>query len=167
MYHNSLSHWDEKSVGINRNYSQGSENVIELKKTQKKKMEIPTPKKRSNSGRREKSEKEGLFRRRRGAWTGWMGLSAANAPPRGVARVKTVSHAPLRANARISGPNRRSKRVSKCSCFPARLPPEGRSKGVAPVGVLFGRNGGSRKISPVKVANGKVLRRWFGFYEAS
>ena len=41
--------------------------------------------------------------------------------------------------------------------FPVRLPPEGRSDGGAPVGVLFGRNGGCRKISPVKVAGGKVL----------
>ena len=42
----------------------------------------------------------------------------------------------------------------------------GRSEGGAPVGVLFGRNGGCRKISLVKVAGGKVLRRWFGFRKA-
>ena len=39
--------------------------------------------------------------------------------------------------------------------FPTRLPPEGRSEGGSPVGVLFGRNGGRRKISPVKVAGSK------------
>ena len=40
--------------------------------------------------------------------------------------------------------------------FPARLPPEGRLEGGTPVGVLFGQNGGHRKISPVKVAGSKV-----------
>ena len=50
--------------------------------------------------------------------------------------------------------------------FPARISPEGRSEGDALVGVLFSRKGGRRKISPVKVAGGKVLRRWFGFREA-
>ena len=50
--------------------------------------------------------------------------------------------------------------------FPARLPSEGRSEGGASVGVLFGRNGGRRKISPVKVVGGKVFRRWFGFCKA-
>ena len=51
--------------------------------------------------------------------------------------------------------------------FPTRLPPEGRSEGGTPVGVLFDYNGGRRKISLVKVVGGKVFRRWFGFYEAS
>ena len=44
---------------------------------------------------------------------------------------------------------------------------EGRSEGGALVGVLFGRNGGHWNILPVKVAGGKVLRRLFGFCEAS
>ena len=51
--------------------------------------------------------------------------------------------------------------------FPARLPSKGRSEGGAPIGVLFNRNGGRRKISPVKVVDDKVFRRWFGFCEAS
>ena len=51
--------------------------------------------------------------------------------------------------------------------FSARLPPEGRSEGGASIGVLFDRNGGRRKISPVKFAGSKVFQRWFGFYEAS
>ena len=51
--------------------------------------------------------------------------------------------------------------------FPARISPGGRSEGDAPVGVLFGRKGGRRKISSVKVAGGKVLQRWFDFREAS
>ena len=51
--------------------------------------------------------------------------------------------------------------------FPTRLPLKGRSEGGAPVGVLFDRNGGRQKISPVKVAVGKVFRSWFGFCEAS
>ena len=42
--------------------------------------------------------------------------------------------------------------------FSARLPSEVRSEGGALVGVLFGRNGGRRKISSVKVADGKVFR---------
>ena len=42
--------------------------------------------------------------------------------------------------------------------FSTRLPSEGRSEGGALVGVLFGRNGGRRKISSVKVSDGKVFR---------
>ena len=42
--------------------------------------------------------------------------------------------------------------------FPARLPSEGRSERGAPVGVLVGQNGGCRKISPEKVAGGRVFR---------
>ena len=40
-----------------------------------------------------------------------------------------------------------------------------RLEGGTPIGVLFGRNGGW-KIPLVKVAGGKVFRRWFGFCEA-
>ena len=73
------------------------------------------------------------------------------------ARVQTVSHSV-------------GSEIGACGCvgryFSARLPLEGRSEGGAPIGVLFGRNGGGRKISLVKVASGKVFRRWFGFCEA-
>ena len=79
------------------------------------------------------------------------------------ARVKIVSHMPPRAGAWISAPDQRLVRVSACSCFPTKLSSKGRSKGVALVGVLFGRNGGRRKISPVKFVSGKILQRWFGF----
>ena len=44
--------------------------------------------------------------------------------------------------------------------FPTRLPPDGRSEGGTPVGVLFGWNGSRQKILPVKVADSKVFRRW-------
>ena len=49
--------------------------------------------KRSNSGRREKLKKEGLFRRQRGTWSEWMGLSAADAPARGGVCKKRVTRA--------------------------------------------------------------------------
>ena len=52
-------------------------------------------------------------------------------------------------------------------CFSTRLLSKGRSEGGTSVGVLFGRNGGRRKISLVKVASSKVFRRWFGVCEAS
>ena len=42
--------------------------------------------------------------------------------------------------------------------FFGEVPSEGKSEGGALVGVLFGRNGGRRKISSVKVADGKVFR---------
>ena len=47
--------------------------------------------------------------------------------------------------------------------FSTRLPSEGRSEGGAPIGVLFDRNGGRRKILSIKVACDKMFRRWFGF----
>ena len=75
--------------------------------------------------------------------------------------VQTVSHALAREF------QRRTKDRRMGRYFPARVPSEGRSEGGAPDGVLFGRNGGRQKISPVKVAGSKVFRRWFGFFEAS
>ena len=49
----------------------------------------------------------------------------------------------------------RDRRLEKC--FLARLPLEGRSERGAFVGVLIGQNGSRRKISPEKVAYGKVF----------
>ena len=84
-----------------------------------------------------------------------MGLLAVDAPTGGGTCKKqchTRRHALARGFLRRIGDRR------VCSCFPARLPLEGRSEGVTSVGVLFDRNGGRRKISSVKVAGGKVLR---------
>ena len=95
-----------------------------------------------------------------------MGLSAADAPAGGGVCKNSVTRAAMRRRVNFNaGPE-----IGVCECvwsyFQARLPPEGRSEGGAPVGVLFSRNGGRRKISPVKVVGDKVLRRWFGFREA-
>ena len=43
--------------------------------------------------------------------------------------------------------------------FLARLPPKGRSKRDASVGVLVSRNGGHRKILPEKVDGGRVFQQ--------
>ena len=100
--------------------------------------------KRKNSGQREKSEKEGLFRRRRAAWSGWMGLSAADAPAGGGACQNSVSCASTRRCENFSA----KPEISACGrvgrYFPTRLPPKGRSEVDAPVSVLFGWNGGRR-----------------------
>ena len=71
------------------------------------------------------------------------------------ARVKIVPHVPSRAGPEIGGYRRVWARVCY---FPARISPEGRSEGDAPVGVFLGRKGGRREILPVKVAGGKVFR---------
>ena len=51
--------------------------------------------------------------------------------------------------------------IGACGCmgryFPTRLPPEGRSKRGAPVGVLVSQNGGRRKVSLEKVVSGRVF----------
>ena len=91
-----------------------------------------------------KSEKEGLFRRCRGAWSGWIGLSAVDTPVGGGACPNSVSRATKRWLLNFSvGPE-----IGMCGhmgkYFSARLPLEGRSERGAPVGVLFGRNGGCR-----------------------
>ena len=96
-----------------------------------------------------------------------MGLSAADAIVGGGACQNSVTHAATRRCVNFST----GSEIGACGCvgryFPARFPSKGRSEGEAPVGVLLGRNGGRRKISLVKFASGKVLRRWFGFCEAS
>ena len=92
-----------------------------------------------------------------------MGLSTVNAPTGGGACQNSVTRAATRRRVNFSaGPE-----IGVCGrvgrYFPTRLPPEGRSEGGALVGVLFGWNGGRRKISPIKVVGGKVFRRWSGF----
>ena len=96
-----------------------------------------------------------------------MGLSAVEAPTGGGACKNSVTCAATRQRVDFSVGPEIGACECVCSCFPVRLPLEGRSEGVALVGVLFGRNGGHRKISLAKVASGKVLRRWFGLCEAS
>ena len=69
-----------------------------------------------------------------------MGLSTADAPTGGGACQNSVTRA-ASTGLKIGACGRVGR------YFPARLPPEGRSKRGAPIGVLFGRNGGHRKIS--------------------
>ena len=96
-----------------------------------------------------------------------MGLSAADAPAGGGACQNSLTHATTRRRVNLSS----RLEIGVCGLmgryFPTMLPLEGRSEGGAPVDVFFSRNGGRRKISPVKVVGDKVFRRWFGFYEAS
>ena len=96
-----------------------------------------------------------------------MGLSKADTPSGGGACPNSVSRAATRRRVNFSV----GLDIKVCGCvgryFPARLPSEGRSEGGTHVGVLFGRNGVRRKISLIKVVDGKVFRRWFGFCEAS
>ena len=92
-----------------------------------------------------------------------MGLSAADAPAKGGMCQNSVTRAGMHQHVNFSA---RSK-IGVCGhvgrYFPAMVPSEGRSEGGAPVGVLFGRSGGRQKILPVKVADGKMFRRWFDF----
>ena len=73
-----------------------------------------------------------------------MGLSAVDAPAGGGACPKSVSRAATRRRMNFSI----ELEISACGrvgrYFSARLTPKGRSEGGAPVGVLFGRNGGRR-----------------------
>ena len=96
-----------------------------------------------------------------------MGLSAAIAPTGGGACKNSVTSAATRQRVDFSTGPEIGACEPVCKCFPARHPPEGRSEGVALVGVIFGQNEGRRKNSPVKVVGDKVLHRWFGFCEAS
>ena len=88
-----------------------------------------------------------------------MGLSAVDAPVGGGTCPYSVSRAATRWRVNFSP------RLEIGACghvgryFSVRLPPNGRLEGGALVGVLFGRNGGRRKISPVKVSGSKVFRR--------
>ena len=66
-----------------------------------------------------------------------MSSLTANTPVGGGACPKSVSCATA---------DRRLAHVGRY--FPMRLPPEGRSERGAPIGVLFGRNGGRRKMLP-------------------
>ena len=95
-----------------------------------------------------------------------MGLSAADAPAGGGACQNSLTRATTCRRVNLSS----KLDIGACGrvgrYFPVRLPLEGRSEGGAPVDVFFSRNGGRRKISPVKVVGNKVFRRWFGFYEA-
>ena len=92
-----------------------------------------------------------------------MGLSAADALARGGVCQNSVTRAGTHRHVNFSA----GSEIGVCGhvgrYFPARLPPEGRSEGGAPVGVLFGQSGGRRKILLVKVAGGKMFRRWFDF----
>ena len=96
-----------------------------------------------------------------------MGLSAADAPAGGGTCPNNVSRATTCQRLNFST----RQEIDACGhigrYFLTRLSPEGRSEGGAPIGVLFGHNGGRRKISSVKVSGEKVFRRWFGFCEAS
>ena len=86
-----------------------------------------------------------------------MGLSAADAPAGGGMGQNNVTCAATRWRMNFST----EPKIDTCGLvgryFLARLPPEGRSEGGTPIGVLFSQNGG-RKISLVKVVGDKVFR---------